>query len=79
MTTAQESIQEVKTKLTLTEVGVIFSIASSLAVGIFTLGIYFGQVSDNTREIGELKRQNTETIDRLARIETKVDIILETK
>lgn len=58
------------------EWGVIVSLCASAASLVFTAGFLWGQVQANTKEIDSLRQSNTDTVDRLARIETKLDIIL---
>lgn len=58
------------------EWGVIVSLCGSAASLVFTAGFLWGQVQANTKEIDSLRQSNTDTVDRLARIETKLDIIL---
>ena len=65
-----------RTKL---EWGVILSIMTSAACLIFTGGFVYGQVQANSREIARLRDEGDKTTDRLARIETKVDILVEAK
>jgi hypothetical protein len=51
----EQDAAAVRTKLTLTEVGVIVSLLSSICVGIFTLGVVYGQVQRNTADIAVIK------------------------
>lgn len=65
--------QKLMTKL---EWGVVFSVIVSAASLIFSAGVVWTTVQQNTQEIAILKANRDATTDRLARIETKVDIIL---
>ena len=71
--TNEEGIPGFMTKL---EWGVVFSVIVSAASLIFSAGVVWTTVQQNTQEIAILKANRDETTDRLARIETKVDIIL---
>ena len=56
-----DTIKAVRQSLTLTEIGVIISLLISSGVGVFTLGVVYGDVQSNK--------------DRLAKIEPRVDTI----
>lgn len=71
--TDEEGVAGFMTKL---EWGVVFSVIVSAASLIFSAGVVWTTVQQNTQEIAVLKANRDETTDRLARIETKVDIIL---
>ena len=71
--TDEEGVAGFMTKL---EWGVVFSVIVSAASLIFSAGVVWTTVQQNTQEIAILKANRDETTDRLARIETKVDIIL---
>ena len=70
---SEESNQNTMTKL---EWGVVFSILASTASLIFTAGVVWTTVQEHSRDIAALKASDTGNIDRLARIETKLDILL---
>lgn len=59
-----------------TEWGVILSLIVSSASLIFSGGYVYGQVQKNSAEIERLRADRDSEIDRLARIETKVDILV---
>jgi hypothetical protein len=71
--TEDDGVSRVMTKL---EWGVVFSVIVSAASLIFSAGVVWTTVQQNTQEIAILKANRDETTDRLARIETKVDLIL---
>lgn len=66
---------EFRAKLTLTEIGVIISILTSVGLGIFTLGVVYGQVQDNTREIGAIKPKVEGIEKRVERIDANVEFL----
>lgn len=67
---------KVMTKL---EWGVVFSVIVSAASLVFSAGVIWTTVQMHGREIEALKVRDAATTDRLARIETKLDIILQAK
>lgn len=73
----QPEITEIKQKLTLTEVGVIASIITSILVGTFSVGVFYGQVQDNTEDIAEIKPKVEETEKRIERIDANVSFLAE--
>lgn len=74
-----EVMANVRRSLTLTEIGVIASLLLSAFTGVFTLGVIYGDVQRNKDDIATLKPQVANVTDRLARIETKIDMILADK
>lgn len=63
----------IHSKLTLTEIGVIVSLLSSIGVGIFTLGVVYGQVQRNTADIATIKPKVEATAERIERIDANVE------
>lgn len=70
-------LEEVRKSLTLTEVGVIFSIGLSAITGVFTLGVIYGQVQQNSSDIKEIKPKVEDITVRLERIDTNVEYLTE--
>ncbi|MXO66248.1 hypothetical protein [Altericroceibacterium endophyticum] len=62
--------------LTKLEWGVVFALLSSAGSIIFSAGIVWQAVQQNSAEISTLKTSRDDSIDRLARIETKLDLVL---
>lgn len=58
--------------LTLTEIGVIFSIVISGLTGAFTFGYLYGQVNNNTDRIDRLEPVVSTSAQRLERIDANV-------
>lgn len=77
MTTLREDMRNVRRGLTLTEIGVIVSLIISIGTVLFTGGIVYAQVQEHGVSITELKTKDASTTDRLARIETKIDLMLQ--
>lgn len=71
--TPQEETRSAMTKL---EWGVVFSVLASAGSILFSAGIVWSKVQTHEAAIAELKAKGDATTDRLARIETKLDIIL---
>jgi hypothetical protein len=71
--------QEDRKVMTKLEWGVVFSVLASAASILFSAGVVWTTVQVHEREIAALKASRDETTDRLARIETKLDILLEGK
>jgi hypothetical protein len=69
--------QEDRKIMTKLEWGVVFSVLASAASILFSAGVVWTTVQVHEREISALKASRDETTDRLARIETKLDILLE--
>lgn len=70
---------EVRTVMSKLEWGVLFSVLASAGSIIFSAGIVWTTVQVHEREIASLKSKDDENTDRLARIETKLDIIISEK
>lgn len=66
-----------KRALTLVELGVIVSLATSTGVGIFTLGVVYGQVQRNTSDIADIKPKVEEIGKRIERIDANVGFLRE--
>ena len=62
--------------LTKLEWGVVLSLLASAGSIIFSAGIIWTTVQQHDREILMLKTKADENTDRLARIETKLDIVI---
>lgn len=58
------------------EWGVIISFLISAGSAVFSTGVIWTTVQVHDREIAELKAEGGKNTDRLARIETKLDILL---
>ncbi|WP_138956780.1 hypothetical protein [Sphingomonas sp. KC8] len=63
--------------MTKLEWGVVFSVLASAASLIFSAGVVWTTVQVHDRDISALKTKGDETTDRLARMETKIDMLLE--
>lgn len=63
--------------MTKLEWGVVLSLLSSAGGLVFSAGIVWTTVQQHDREIIALKVKSDENTDRLARIETKLDLLLE--
>lgn len=64
-----------KRALTLTEIGVIVSLMTSAGVGVFTLGVIYGQVNRNTADIADIKPKVEEIGKRIERIDANVGFL----
>lgn len=62
--------------LTKLELGVVLSLIVSAGSVVFSAGIVWTTVQVHDREIIALKVKDQENTDRLARIETKLDLVL---
>lgn len=58
------------------EWGVLFSVIVSAASLIFSAGVVWTTVQVHDRAIQELRSKGDSTTDRLARMETKIDLLL---
>lgn len=65
----------IKAKLTLTEIGVIISLLCSAGVGIFTFGVSYGQVQNNTGRIDKIEERQEVDGRRLERIDANVEFL----
>lgn len=63
--------------LTLTELGVIVSLVSTAGLGIFSLGVMYGQVQDNVKDIAEIKPKVNSIESRVERIDANVAFLAE--
>jgi hypothetical protein len=66
------------------EIGLVVTTAISLGSWIFSAGILYGQIQSNTKEISVVQTsvsiasaKNNSIDNRLARIETKVDLLID--
>lgn len=59
------------------ELGVVLSLITSAGSVVFSAGIIWTTVQQHDREIIALKLKSDENTDRLARIETKLDLLLD--
>lgn len=66
-----------KWAITKIEAGLIASLLMSAGTMIFTGGVIYSQVQQAKADIAELKTHDSSTSDRLARIETKLDLLLD--
>ncbi|MFC0686285.1 hypothetical protein [Novosphingobium clariflavum] len=71
--TPQEETRSAMTKL---EWGVVFSVLASACSIVFSAGVVWSKLQMHEAAIAELKGKDGATTDRLARIETKLDIML---
>lgn len=53
------------------------SLLISLGGVTFSAGVVYAKAVQNTHDIAEIKKNRADTIDRLARIETKMDLLLQ--
>ena len=72
----EDSTRSTMTKL---EWGVLFSVIVSASSLIFSAGVVWTTVQIHEKEIGQLMEGDRSQTDRLARIETKLDLILSNK
>lgn len=71
----QEAITEVRAKLNLTEIGVIISLVCSFTVAVFTAGIMYAQVQNNTDRIQEMEPKVDQVQIRLERIDANLEFL----
>lgn len=76
MTTEQDIRQGEIRIMTRLEWGVLFSVIVSAASLIFSAGVVWTTVQTHDRDIATLKAKDAINTDRLARIETKLDLVL---
>lgn len=74
-TPQSEAIAQVRDKLTLTEIGVVVSVLTSLGSLLFTGGFVYGQVQQNKADIAEIKPKVDDMRERLARIDANVTFL----
>ena len=70
-----DTIKAVRQSLTLTEIGVIISLLISSVAFVFTLGVFFGQVNENTQDIAEMKLKVDIITTRIERIDANVEFL----
>ena len=73
--------QDAKSRSTMTrlEWGVVFSMLASASSIIFSAGVVWSKLQNQETQIKDLQIADHDQVDRLARIETKLDLILEEK
>lgn len=71
--------QEERSTMTKLEWGVVFSVIASAASILFSAGVVWTTVQVHDSKITTLESKADANTDRLARIETKLDILLEGK
>ena len=76
MSIQEQSKENSAVMLTKLEWGVVLSLLASAGSIIFSAGIIWTTVQQHDREILMLKAKADENTDRLARIETKLDIVI---
>lgn len=76
MSNQEQSRENGAVMLTKLEWGVVLSMLASAGSIIFSAGIIWTTVQQHDREILMLKTKADENTDRLARIETKLDIVI---
>ncbi len=69
--------QEERGVMTKLEYGVLFSVLVSAASVVFSAGVVWTTVKEHDLRIAALEVQAKDNNDRLARIETKIDILIE--
>lgn len=72
-----DTIRAVRKSLTLTEIGVIVSLLTSSGVGIFTLGVVYGQVESNTARLNVIEPKVDGVVARIERIDANVSFLAE--
>jgi hypothetical protein len=65
-------MEAIKRSITLAEVGVIISLICTIGMGVFTLGVVYGDVRRNSADISMMKPKVTENEKALQRIEANV-------
>lgn len=68
---------DMRRALTLTEIGVIVSLLCSCGVAVFTLGVVYAQVQQNTQRIETIEPKVNAVELRIERIDTNVEILVE--
>jgi len=74
---AEEETTNMRRALTLTEIGVIVSLLSTAAMGVFTLGVLYGQVQQNTARIEVIEPKVDQIESRIERIDANVAFLAE--
>lgn len=72
-----DTIKAVRKSLTLTEIGVIVSLLTSSGVGIFTLGVVYGQVQNNSDRLNVIEPKVDGVVARIERIDANVVFLTE--
>lgn len=62
--------------MTKLELGVVLSLLASAGSIVFSAGFVWSTLQEHGRDISQLKTNDSSNVDRLARIETKLDVIL---
>ena len=70
-------INELKGKLTITEIGVILSLLLSVITGAFTFGVMYGEVRENTRFREQSQRDITMMKEDISSIKTSVQHLVD--
>jgi hypothetical protein len=68
---------DVRSKLTLTEIGVIVSLLSSAALAVFTLGVVYAQVQSTTQRVAKVEDKSDRMATDLAEIKANVEFLAE--
>ena len=72
-----DTIRAVRKSLTLTEIGVIVSLLTSAGLGVFTLGVMWGQVNNNTDRLKVIEPKVDGMLSKLERIDANVSFLAE--
>lgn len=72
-----DTIKAVRKSLTLTEIGVIVSLLTSSGVGVFTLGVVYGQVESNSARLNVIEPKVDGVVARIERIDANVAFLTE--
>ena len=72
-----DTIKAVRKSLTLTEIGVIVSLLTSSRVGVFTLGVVYGQVQNNSDRLNAIEPKVDGVVARIERIDANVAFLTE--
>jgi len=72
-----DTIKAVRESLTLTDIGVIVSLLTSAGVGVFTLGVMYGQVESNSARLDVVEPKVDGVASRIERIDANVSFLAE--
>lgn len=72
-----DTIKAVRKSLTLTEIGVIVSLLTSSGVGVFTLGVVYGQVQNNSERLSTIEPKVDGVVAKIERIDANVAFLTE--
>ena len=72
-----DTIKAVRESLTLTDIGVIVSLLTSAGVGVFTLGVMYGQVESNSARLDVVEPKVDGVVSRIERIDANVSFLAE--